>query len=42
LTEVYDGTEGAPAGAGFTLSGLNLVVGLKKGYRPIRSAYSAG
>lgn len=42
INEIYDPSMGAPAGAGFSLSGLNLVVGLKKGYRPIRSANSAG
>lgn len=40
--EVYDPSLGAPPGAGLTLSGINLVVGLKKGYRPITAAQSAG
>ncbi len=33
LTEVFDASFGVPAGAGLTLSGLNLIVGMKKGYR---------
>lgn len=32
----------APAGAGLTISSINLVVGLKKGYKPIAAANSAG
>lgn len=32
VQEHYDPTQGAPAGAGLTLSGINFVVGLKKGY----------
>lgn len=34
LTEIYDPSYNVPAGAGFTLSGLDVVVGLKKGYTP--------
>ncbi len=41
IQELFDATKGAPAGAGLTLSGLNLVVGLKKGYTTIRAANSA-
>lgn len=41
LDEVFDSTAGVPAGAGLTLSGLNLVVGIKKGFRPIAAAQSA-
>ena len=33
VTELYDSSIGTPAGAGLTLSGLNLIVGMKKGYR---------
>lgn len=33
--------ENGSSGAGFTMSGLNLVVGLKKGYTPIKAAASA-
>ena len=42
LQEIYDPSFGAPAGQGLTLSGLNLVVGLKKGWRPQPAATSAG
>jgi len=42
LDEIYDPSFGASAGAGLTLSGLNLVVALKKGFRPIGSAHSVG
>jgi hypothetical protein len=42
LNEVYDSTQGAPAGAGFTLSGMNLMVSIKRGSRPIRAANQAG
>jgi hypothetical protein len=42
LQEIYDSSFGAPAGAGLTLSGLNLIVGVKKGWRPQPSATSAG
>lgn len=38
LQEVYDPSIGLPAGAGFTLSGLNLVIGGKKGFLPIRTS----
>lgn len=34
ITEAYDASKGLPAGAGLTLSGLDLVVGLKKGGYP--------
>jgi hypothetical protein len=40
IRESYDASIGGSAGAGFTLSGLDLVVGLKKGYRPQPSKYS--
>jgi hypothetical protein len=42
LTEVYDPTYGVAAGAGFTMSGINVVAGIKKGYRPIRAVHSVG
>ena len=42
LQEVYDPSFGVPAGQGLTLSGLNLVVAVKKGWRPQPSATSAG
>lgn len=42
IREIYDGTYGVPAGAGLTLSGLNLVVGTKKGYPTLPAKYSVG
>ncbi len=42
LQEVFDSSVGLPAGAGLTLSGLNIVCGFKKGYRPQEAATSAG
>lgn len=42
IQEVYDETFGVPPGAGFAMSGINLVVGLKKGWRTISNAESIG
>ncbi len=42
LQELFDPTVGLPAGAGLTLSGLNIVAGFKKGYRPQDNQTSAG
>lgn len=42
LQESFDASYGVPAGAGFTLSGLNLVAGLKKGYRTVGQNRSVG
>jgi hypothetical protein len=42
LTETYDPSLGVDAGAGFTMSGMNLVMGAKKGYAPKAAAQSAG
>ncbi len=42
LTESFDASYGTVAGAGFILSGLNLVVGAKKGYASIKPSRSAG
>lgn len=42
LEEVYDSTLGVPAGAGLTLSSLNLVYGSKSKFRPTSSGHSAG
>lgn len=42
LNEAFDSSYGAAAGAGLTLSGLNLVCGLKKSYFPIDAAKSVG
>ena len=42
IQEVYDPTVGQPAGAGLTLSGLNLIIGSKKGYRTQSAKKSFG
>jgi hypothetical protein len=42
LTESYDASIGQAPGAGFTLSGLNLVVAAKKGYNPLPASRQAG
>lgn len=42
ITEMFDPSLGVPAGAGFEMSGLDLVVGLKKGYTTIKAARSTG
>lgn len=42
ITEIYDASYGVPAGQGFSLSGLDLVVGLKKGYKPLSAKNMAG
>lgn len=42
LNEIYDPSFGVPAGAGLTISGLNLIVGLKSGFNTIGSAHSIG
>ena len=42
VQELYDPSFGVAAGAGLTLSGLNLVVGSKKTYRPSSAAKSFG
>lgn len=42
VTEMYDATFGVMAGAGFTMSGLNLVVGGKSTYPKLPSSESAG
>lgn len=42
LNEIYDPSKGQPAGAGFTMSGINLVVGQKSGYPRINSSRSFG
>lgn len=42
FNEIYDSTYGVPSGAGLTLSGINVVVALKKGWRTISNAHSAG
>lgn len=42
VSELYDSSYGVTAGAGLTLSGLNLVVGVKKGYRTQRASRTTG
>lgn len=42
IAEIYDPSLGVIAGKGLTISGLDLVVGLKKGWRPYKAALSAG
>ncbi len=42
IQEMFDPSFGTAPGAGFTMSGLDLVVGLKKGYTPKAAKNSAG
>jgi hypothetical protein len=42
ISEVYDSSLGIQAGQGLSLSGLNLIVGMKKGYRTQRASRSFG
>jgi hypothetical protein len=42
VEEVYDPSLGVAAGAGLTLSGLEMVIGIKKGYRTTSAAKSFG
>jgi len=42
VNEIYDATYGVTAGQGLTLSGLNLVVGVKRAYRASSAARSFG
>ncbi len=42
LKEVYDPSFGVVSGRGLTLSGINLVIGVKKGFRPYKAADSVG
>ena len=42
VLENYDPVFAVPAGQGLTLSGLNLVVGIKKGYSPQKASRSFG
>ncbi len=42
IQEMYDSSFNQPAGAGLTLSGLNLIVGMKKGYRTQKAKQSFG
>lgn len=42
VNEIYDPSYGIVAGKGLTLSGINCVIGAKKGYRPYKAASSTG
>jgi hypothetical protein len=42
IQEIYDPSYGVAAGAGLSLSGLNLIVGTKKGYRVQKAGRSFG
>jgi len=42
INEVYDSTFGQASGAGLTISGLDLVTGMKKGYPTLRPSRSVG
>lgn len=42
IDEVFNRDVGQPAGAGLTISGLNVIVGLKKKYTTLRPSNSAG
>lgn len=42
LQEIYDSSLGVPPGAGFTLSGISVVVGFKSPFRAISAANSTG
>lgn len=42
LQEIYDSSFGISPGQGLTLSGINVIYGVKKGFRPISAANSIG
>jgi hypothetical protein len=42
VSEVYDPSKGVAAGAGLSLSGLSLIVGVKRGYRPMNNSHTVG
>ncbi len=42
IQEIFDATFGTVPGAGLTLSGMNIVMGFKKQFRPQSSEHSAG
>jgi hypothetical protein len=42
MTEIFDSSYGVAAGAGFTMSGINCLLGIKKGFRPIKASNSTG
>lgn len=42
ISEIYDASYGVTAGAGLTLSGMNFIIGVKKGYGTISQFNTAG
>lgn len=42
IDEMFDATFGVPAGAGFTMTGINCVIGTKKGYKPYSARNTFG
>lgn len=42
MNEIFDPSLGVIAGQGLTMSGLNLVAGMKKGFKPIKSGNTIG
>lgn len=42
VQEIYDPSFGVASGPGLTLSGINMMVGIKSGSRPIKAANTAG
>jgi len=42
IEEVYDASMGVTAGAGLTLSAFTAIVGVTKGYRPVKAANTVG
>lgn len=42
IQEVYDSTQGVPAGAGLTLSAFTAIVGVTRGYRPVKASTTVG
>lgn len=42
LQEVYDPSYGVPDGAGFTMSAMTCVLGINRGYRPVKATNTTG
>lgn len=42
IQEVYDPSQGVPAGAGLTLSAFTAIVGVTRGYRPVKASTTVG
>lgn len=42
VQESYDSTKGVPAGAGFSISGLNMIARVKRTSRPLRATQTVG